>query len=234
MTMATVSRSRSSAGQLGDASAVVAPVPYEKRLSDDPRWALSDASLYFQGKGSVQEALRNITRRLNELGIPYSVVGGLALFQHGYRRCTEVVDLLVTQESLNLIHEKLDGLGYVPPFAQSRQLRDTELGVRIEFLVTGKFPGDGKPKPVAFPDPIAAGIEIDGIRYLKLNALIELKLASGMTQPARLRDLADVIELIKSLNLPQTLADELNPYVAGKYRELWHSERDNPDDGMTR
>jgi hypothetical protein len=43
--------------------------------------------------------------------------------------------------------------------------RDTERGVRVEFLVAGDFPGDGGPKPVAFPDPGTCSVELDGIRY---------------------------------------------------------------------
>ena len=49
---------------------------FEVRLSADPRWALSEGSLFFEGKGAVQEALRRITSRLNELHIPYAVAGG--------------------------------------------------------------------------------------------------------------------------------------------------------------
>ena len=48
---------------------------------------------------------------------------------------------------------------------------------------SGGFPGDGKPKPVAFPDPAGASVDIGGIRYLSLEKLVELKLASGMTNP---------------------------------------------------
>ena len=60
---------------------------------------------------------------------------------------------LVTREGLKAIHAHLEGLGYVPPFSGSKNLRDTEHGVRIEFLIAGEFPGDGKPKPVAFLSP---------------------------------------------------------------------------------
>ena len=102
---------------------------------------------------------------MNELGIPYCVAGGMALFQHGYRRFTEDVDILVTREGLKEIHSRLDGLGYLPPFPRSKNLRDTENGVRIEFLVAGDFPGDGKPKPLAFPDPTAAGTLSQGILF---------------------------------------------------------------------
>jgi hypothetical protein len=198
---------------------------YEDDLDADSRWALSEGSRFFEGEGRVQEALAKITRRLNDLGVSYCVVGGMALFQHGYRRFTEDVDILVTRDGLREIHAKLDGLGYLPPFDRSKNLRDTDLGVRIEFLIAGEFPGDGKPKPVAFPDPATAGVEQDGVAYLSLPRLVELKLASGMTSISRMRDLSDVLELIKACGLPLAFADELDPFVRDKYRELWDRTR---------
>lgn len=198
---------------------------YEDDLNADSRWALSEGSRFFEGEGRVQQALVKITRKLNELGVPYCVVGGMALFQHGYRRFTEDVDILVTKEGLKKIHAKLSGLGYLPPFDRSKNLRDTELGVRIEFLVAGEFPGDGRPKPVAFPDPAEAGIERDGVKYLSLPKLVELKLASGLTNPDRMKDIIDVYELIKLLNLPRDFEARLDPSVKQKYEELWLQSR---------
>lgn len=97
--------------------------------------------------------------------------------------------------------------------------------MRIELLVAGQYPGDGKPKPIAFPDPSEAAESRAGIRCLKLPALVELKLASGMTDPGRQKDLADAIELIKILDLPQDFAEKLHPFVRGKYIELWRTAR---------
>ncbi len=148
------------------------------------------------------------------------------MFHHGYRYFTEDVDILVTPESLRQIHEKLEGLGYLQPHKNSKHLRDTESGVKVEFLTTGGYPGDGKPKPVAFPDPRAVSIEADGIKYLNLNTLIELKLASGMTGGIdRSKDITAIVELIKALKLPLEVADQLNPYVRDKFKELWHGTR---------
>jgi hypothetical protein len=56
-----------------------------------------------------------------------------------------------------------------------------------------------------------------------LPTLIELKLASGMTNPGRLKDLADVQELIRVLKLPADFSDQLNPFVRGRYSELWEA-----------
>ena len=117
----------------------------------------------------------------------------------------------------------LTGFGCVAPFKCSKLLRDADNGVRIKFLVSGQFPGDGKPKPIAFPDPSQGAAEIDGIRYLQLERLIELKLASGMTNPARLRDLSDVQDLIRILKLPLELRQKLDDYVRAKYVELWNA-----------
>ncbi len=58
---------------------------------------------------------------------------------------------------------------------------------------------------------------------LPLNTLLELKLASGMTAPHRLRDLADVIELIRVNALEEKLVESLHPYVGEKYLELWRA-----------
>lgn len=177
--------------------------------------------MHFDEKSAVFDALKKIVRRLKELQIPFAVVGGMALYQHQFRRFTEDVDILVTAEGLQQIHAKLEGLGYVAPFAGGKQLRDAENGVRIEFLISGQFPGDGKPKPVAFPDPAGRSIEVDGIPVLRLPELIELKLASGMTRVTRMKDLADVIELIRILKLPEAFAGQLSPYVQPKFLELW-------------
>ena len=202
-------------------------IPYEQRLNENRRWALMEGSMHFEKESAVYRTMEKITRRLTELGIPYAVAGGMALFQHGYRRFTEDVDILVTKDGLELIHQRLEGLGYVPPFTGSKNLRDTETGVRIEFLVAGGFPGDGQPKPVAFPDPGQVGVEIDSIRCINLPKLVELKLASG-TAAWRLKDLADVQEMIRVLGLSTDFADQLDPSVRDKFLELLRAVQDAP------
>jgi hypothetical protein len=205
---------------------------YEEQLDARPDWALLQGSMHFDEKSAVHQSLHKIAKRLEDLGIPYAIVGGMALFAHRVRRFTEDVDVLVTAEGLRAVHEQLEGLGYVPPFPNSKQLRDTETGVRIEFLVTGQYPGDGKPKPLAFPEPTSASVEINGIRYLQLEKLVELKLASGMTTVTRAKDIGDVVEMIRLLNLSAEFGLQLDEYVRDKYGELWqaiHEAKDFPD-----
>ncbi len=108
----------------------------------------------------------------------------------------------------------------MPPFTGSKHLRDTELGVKVEFLVSGGYPGDGKPKPVTFSDPATVAEVIDGRKYIRLTCLLELKLASGMSSQQRTKDLVDIQQLIRAAHLPLDLADQLDPYVREKYRNL--------------
>jgi hypothetical protein len=192
--------------------------------------AIQQAASFFMGNDPVHVALGNITSRLKEIGVAHAVAGGMAVVAHGYGRTTEVVDLLVTDEGLKTIHRQLDGLGYIPLFSGSRNLRDTQTGVRIEFLITGQFPGDGKPKPVAFPDPNTAAMEMDQVSYLRLAVLIELKLASDISNPGRLKDLSDVQEIIRRRRLPENFSVQLNPYVRPKYDELWRSVQSAGDE----
>ncbi|HEY1191176.1 MAG TPA: hypothetical protein VGE74_26310 [Gemmata sp.] len=159
----------------------------------------------------------------------YAVVGGLALFFHGYQRFTVDVDILVTKGDLKTIHEQLEGRGYLPPFEGSKHLRDTVTGVKVEFLTTGEFPGDGKPKPVAFPNPTDVRVEGAGIWFLSLPALIELKLASGISNPLRGKDIVDVQSLITELALGDDFAPQLNEFVRSKFLELVKLVRDNPE-----
>ena len=67
-----------------------------------------------------------------------------------------------------------------------------------------------------------------------------------MTSPACLKDLADVQELIKVLDLSEDFSEQLNPFVRAKYNELrtgakmdsteiesdsWGLENDEPGTG---
>ena len=180
-----------------------------------------EALRYFMGQGNLNRALAHVAADLEEHGIDYIVVGALALFAHGYPRLTEDIDLILTTEGLDRFHEELIGLGYAPAFPGARKrLRSAKDGVRIDVIAAGEYPGDGQPKPVSFPNPSEASVEIDGIRFATLEKLIELKLASGMTAPHRLKDLADVQEMIKVKHLSREFAEDLNEYVRAKYLEL--------------
>lgn len=195
---------------------------YEAHLQADYADLLREASQFYMAQGNVYETLRRLTQRLDDENIPYALIGGMALAAHGFVRMTQDVDLLMTREGLALFAARCVGRGYVPAFQGAQKaFRDTETNVRIEIITTGEFPGDGKPKPVAFPNPDSSSVRREGMCVIALEKLIELKLASGMTAPHRLRDLADVQDVIVALGLPNDFAERLDPSVRDKYRELW-------------
>jgi hypothetical protein len=181
------------------------------------------ARRFFMGEADVQRALARIARVLDEQGIPYAVIGAMALNEWGYRRVTVDVDLLLSADGLRRLRDAVLGRGYVEKFPGSRGLRDAEAGVNLDVVLTGEYPGDGKPKPVVFPDPSTAAVRGEGVSLLPLPTLIELKLASGLSAPHRLKDLADVLEVIRALSLPRDLQGSLDPSVRDKYDELWQA-----------
>ncbi|CAN5237451.1 hypothetical protein BH20ACI1_BH20ACI1_22850 [soil metagenome] len=200
---------------------------FQKTISS-PVAAYDEGLRVFMGKGTLNETLRRVTNDLEKRGIDYSVIGAIALNQYGYRRFTEDIDLLLTQTGLEKFQNELVGLDCRPAFeGATKKFRTTQENVTIEIITEGEFPGDGKPKPVQFPNPNESIVEIDGIKTLSLEKLVELKLASGMTAPHRLKDLADVQELIKVKNLTADFAEKLNPFVREKYLELQKAVEDS-------
>lgn len=192
-----------------------------EQILQSPAAAYQEGLRFFMGEGILNETLRRVAKDLENCGIDYSLIGAVALNNYGYRRFTEDIDLLLTREGLEEFQKQLVGLGYRPAFeGATKKFRTTAENVTVEFITAGEFPGDGQPKPVVFPAPNEAQTEIDGIKTLTLEKLIELKLASGMTAPHRLKDLADVQEMIKIKNLPPGFAEKLNPFVQAKFLEL--------------
>jgi hypothetical protein len=185
--------------------------------------ATAEAARFFLGDSDLHRALDALIRVLDDDGIPYAIIEALALGEYGYRRTAEDIAVLLTREGLEAFKRKHLGRGYVEKFAGSRGLRDARHGIPIDVVLAGDYPGDGKPKPVRFPDPGEIAQRGDRVALLPLETLIELKLASGMTAAHRLRDLADVLELIRACALPDTTAEALHPYVRDRFRELWRA-----------
>ena len=110
------------------------------------------------GESRVHKALEALVTRLDELDIPYAILGALALNAYGYLRATVDVDVLMTREGLERFRSASLGRGYLEKFPGSRGVRDTERNVDIDVVLAGDFPGDGREKPVAFPDPATSAV----------------------------------------------------------------------------
>lgn len=180
------------------------------------------------GTANVHRALERLTRLLEESEIPYAILGAMALNEYGIRRVTEDVDVLFSRQGLAEFKRRFLGRGYVDKFEGSKGFRDTENDVPIDVLLAGDYPGDGKPKAIAFPDPALEARRGERVRLLSLERLIELKLASGMSAPHRLRDFADVLDLIRSCHLDAAFEERIHESVRPRFRELWRAAQAIP------
>ncbi|MBM3998594.1 MAG: hypothetical protein FJ297_03455 [Planctomycetes bacterium] len=185
---------------------------------------------FFMGTSAIHASMRRLASTLGEMRIAFAVAGAMAANAHGHRRTTADVDILIRGEDLDCFKQRYRGRGWVDKFGGSKNFRDAVCDVNIDVLLVGEYPGDGLPKPVAFPCPEdVREIGADGIPYVSLAALLELKMASGMTAPHRPRDLDDVIQLIRVNRLSLDYVESLNPYVHEKYRELWRAAQIDDD-----
>jgi hypothetical protein len=168
------------------------------------------------GTSGLVESARDAVAVLAEHDIPHLIVGGLAVQEHGYPRLTIDVDIVVPDvlEAVEFLTASLTGPFYRVPKVEDR-VEDRRNGVQIDLLPAGKvLRGGGK---VPFPQP---GKVTEQLQIVKLEELVSLKLDSWANNPTRrLKDKADVVELIKYRNLPRDLA--VNPAVRALYTETW-------------
>lgn len=200
------------------------------RLSPEAQARYMESEAYcerfFMGQAEVQKARVKLTDILEKEGIPYAIIGALALGEYGHRRVTMDVDVILREDDLRRFKEKYLGRGYAERVEGTGKLLDTKYDVKVDVLSAGRFPGDGKPKPIAFPDPSTTAMRGERFALLPLPRFIELKLAFGMTSARRMHDLADILDLISSAKLPANLVEQLHPYMRDKFRELWQAAQE--------
>jgi len=158
---------------------------------------------------NIARALAWLTERLDAAGIPFALIGGLALRHYGHVRYTEDIDILTTPDGLDRIHSELVGLGLTPRFRGARKwLRHAADRVNIDVIVAGE-PAGAVGGPVVFPDPRSDEfVEEGGLRIPKLPTLVSFKLASGIFG-SRTQDIADVEALIRINALDESFASQL-------------------------
>jgi hypothetical protein len=183
----------------------------------DPLQAMAQ---FRQGKDPAHISLRRLLRRLERAGIDYAVMGGLAVWAHGYHRFTNDVDILVTREGWEEFRRRFVPKSYEPVASRPRRFLDKQNQVVIDFLVAGLFPGMGRPGPIAFPEPRSVRQTIQSVHYVDLATLIQLKLAAR-----RHKDFGDVVDLIRANDLDESYRERLHPSVRPDYIECLEEKR---------
>ena len=185
---------------------------------------------FMMERSPVHDTMRRLVRTFGDLGIPFAIAGAMAANAHGHRRTTADVDVLLQREDLIRFKERWIGRGWQDLFEGSKSFRDTLNGVKIDVLIVGDYPGGSRPKPASFPDPESVReLRDESVPYVSLAALLELKIASGMTAAHRLQDVADAIQLIRVNSLPRSYSGQLDSFVRVKFDELWQAARVSED-----
>ncbi len=176
--------------------------------------------MFFQGNDRVHETMNRVARRLESAGIPYAIVGGMAVNAHGHQRTTGDVDFLLTSASFNAFLQIVASGEFSRITGRPRRFLDPVTGITFDFLVTGMFPGSGRPGPIAYPDPLDVATTIRDLPVVNLAILIQLKLAAHRHQ-----DFADVVNLIAVHKLDESFQRQLAPSVRLDYIECLEEQR---------
>ena len=155
-------------------------------------------------------SLESITRALDAAGVPFIVVGGLAVVAHGYGRQTQDLDIVIRlqPDAVRGAFDALSSLGYQPrvpvsaegfadPAQRARWIEDKgmtvlnfhsdqHVGTPVDVFVTEPFDFDEEYR-LAMVEEIAPGAPV---HILRLERLLRLKREAGRPQ-----DLADIAEL---------------------------------------
>ncbi len=151
------------------------------------------------------QAARAVSDAIRAAGIDACVIGGVAVFLHGYARTTTDVDVL-SLDNLQELHHALARHGFVW-HAKRREFSWGDVPIH---LVEREFVGE----------TLGTSTEIDRIRTLDLPNLLTIKLRSGTKNVLRAIDLADAIGLIRHHRLTSKYATRLSKDVRPAFRSL--------------
>jgi hypothetical protein len=181
---------------------------------------LREISMFFDGTDRVHQAMRSVAAIFEKHQIPYAIVGGMAVNAHRYVRTTDDVDFLVGAASLSIIRDLVAQGVFGAVAGRSRRFIDPGTGIHFDVLVTGRFPGNGRPGPIMFPDPESVTVVLKDLPVVNLKTLIELKLAAR-----RHKDFADVVDLIRANNLDESFMSQLHQSVHADFVECLEEKR---------
>ncbi len=164
-----------------------------------------EALLLMDGRGSLLDTARDLSRLLRDAGLSGAVIGGIAVVLHGHLRTTRDIDIY-SNEPLDILADLLTSQGFTLDAARREFVRE---GIPVHLV-----------RPDQVPTPPRELLEIDGITTVSLADLIAMKLRSGTRNLLRAQDLADVIGLIRRHDLDAVFARDLPKDLRPEFRKL--------------
>lgn len=144
-----------------------------------------------------------VARSLRE-HVDAPVLGGIAVYLHGYARATIDLDFYTDDRQVTAKQLEAGGAKWSP----SRREHVLN-GVRIHTVT----PQDAEYE-------VQRTSIIDGIRVVSLKDLIAIKLICGLKNVARSKDIGDVEELVRAVPLDKRFAGKLPPELRAPFKKL--------------
>src|SRR5436309_7200723 len=92
---------------------------------------LQEIGLFFQKRSPQHAAMRRLAQRLKKAGIPYAIMGAMAVNAHGAERTTRDVDVLLTPEGLERFRQEFVGNAYEQVEGRPRRFVERQSGVTV-------------------------------------------------------------------------------------------------------
>lgn len=181
---------------------------------------VQEIDMFFEGRSPEHKTMRRVVQKLEKAGIPYAVMGAMAVNAHRHERTTRDVDILVTVEGFDRFCKLYVPKAYDRVPRRPHRVLDRRYQRTIDFLITGNFPGSGDPGPITFPDPTQVSETIQNAQVVNLETLIQLKLAAR-----RHYDFGDVANLIRVHNLDESFLSKLHPSLHQDFIECLEEKR---------
>lgn len=177
------------------------------------------ARMFAKRKFMEHETVKDVLRRLNECGVRYCLVGGMALAHHSVPRLTQDVDILVLPEDLPLVQQALAG----------HQVRGTAVVLIFQIGETriDVIPANLRAKRRAVIECIDDVLYDLPVKVVNLRDLILLKMWAAPDRPEigkRLRDESDIVELIE-MNADKVSAADI-AYICDSLLKMVYSAED--------
>jgi hypothetical protein len=132
------------------------------------------------------------------------VLGGIAVYLHGYLRTTTDLDFYTADRRFTADQLEAAGAAWSP--AKREHTFD---GIRIHMVT----PEDAR-------HTVERTSVIDGVRVVSLKDLIAIKLLCGLNNTGRSKDIGDVEELIRAVALDKRFAGKLPRELRAPFKKL--------------
>ena len=181
---------------------------------------LTEISMFFDGTDAVHQTMRHVAAAFDTAGVPYAIVGGMAVNAHHHSRTTKDVDFLITSAGWAELRKMVAAGKFNSMPGRPRRFIDPTTNVSFDILIAGGFPGSGEPGPISYPNPVDVSTMVDDLRVIDLPTLVQLKLAAG-----RYQDFADVVNLIRENSLDESFETKLAVSIRGDFFECLEERR---------